>query len=53
MRIYQYLEDGNRKQINENGDIKEEIDIQKQRQMVNTNKIGGEISSQLAAKKKT
>lgn len=45
MILYQYLEDGNRKQINENGDIKEEIDTQKQREILNTTKIGGEIAA--------
>ena len=52
MGLYQYLEDGNRKQIDENGNIQEEIDQQKVRQIQNITQIGGEIDVQERAKKK-
>ena len=52
MSLYQYLEDGNRKQIDENGNIQEEIDQQKVRQIQNITQIGGEIDVQERAKKK-
>jgi len=46
MVLYSYIEDGNTKQIHENGDIKEEIDQQKKREKENIAKIGGEITAQ-------
>jgi len=43
MSLYSYLEDGNRKQIHEVGDIREECDKQKQRETEIKSRIGGEI----------
>jgi len=45
MVLYSYLEDGNRKQIIGNGDISEEIDKQKQREVEIYDRIGGEIKN--------
>lgn len=45
MTLYSSLEDANRKRIDENGDINEEIEQQRQREIEIKAKIGGEIKT--------